>query len=272
MKRALHTSLAVVLSVATVGLGSPQVAAGAVFDAPPSDEQVAPSEDSDSALPDIEDPGSAAPLDLPAPDGVTPAASEPAVVDSPSSSESTEPAPSVEPPPPTMQQPNVVRVAVGLSTELDGSLAERELLDTLEAGIQASRDPSSDVRRLRVGAAEPRELCREGRDDLVINVGYMPDRSEPVLLTYDCRIDESLGIRAREAAGDPELLGVLWAEHNQRISEGARERRRARISPKVRTGLIAGAAVVVIGAAISLLIVGAVQRDTVVLVVSPNSP
>jgi hypothetical protein len=38
----------------------------------------------------------------------------------------------------------------------------------------------------------------------------------------------------------------------------------------VRTGLISGAAVAVIGVAIGFLIAGAVRRDTVVLVVQPQ--
>jgi hypothetical protein len=176
----------------------------------------------------------------------------------------------IEPPPPTLQQPNVVRVAVGLASELDGSKAEKALLDQLEGGVKASTSPRADVRRLRVGSAEPREICREGSDDLVISIGYLPDRNDPVLLTRDCRIDEDLGIRSIDAADDPDLLGVLWAEHNDRVSNGARERKRLRVSPGVRTGLIAGAAVAVIGVAVGFLIAGAVRRDTVVLVVQPQ--
>jgi hypothetical protein len=186
--------------------------------------------------------------------------------------ETTPPASSrpVEPPPPTMQQPTVVRVAIGLASELDGSKAEKALLDRLESGVRASSSPRADVRRLRVGSAEPREICREGSDDLVISVGYLPDRSDPVLLTRDCRIDEDLGVRSVDAADDPALLGVLWAEHNDRVANGARERKRLRVSPRVRTGLIAGAAVAVIGVAVGFLIAGAVRRDSVVLVVQPQ--
>lgn len=176
----------------------------------------------------------------------------------------------IEPPPPTLQQPSVVRVAVGLSSELDGNKTDRDLLDRLESSTKASTNPPADVRRLRVGSAEAREICREGRDDLVINIGYLPDRDDPVLLTRDCLIDEDLGIRSVEAAGDPALLGVLWAEHNDRVRDGARERKRLRISPRVRTGLIAGAVVAVVGVAVGLLIAGAVRRDSVVLVVEPR--
>jgi hypothetical protein len=180
-----------------------------------------------------------------------------------------EPEPKPELPAPSMQEPELVRVAVGFSSELDGDKQDRALLDLLESSVGASPDPKAEVRRLRVGAAEPREICREGRDDVVITIGYVADRSEPMLLSYDCRIDEELGIRRSEAAEDPDLLGVLWSEHRDRVANGARERKRAKVPAKVRTGLIAGAAVAVIGIAVGLLIAGAVQRDTVVLVVSP---
>jgi hypothetical protein len=198
-------------------------------------------------------------------------ASPPSDGDAPVEGPAPAPAPQpIEPPPPTLQQPNVVRVAVGLASELDGSKAEKALLDQLEGGVKASTSPRADVRRLRVGSAEPREICREGSDDLVISIGYLPDRNDPVLLTRDCRIDEDLGIRSVEAAPDPALLGVLWAEHNDRVANGARERKRLRVSPRVRTGLIAGAAVAVIGVAVGFLIAGAVRRDSVVLVVQPR--
>jgi hypothetical protein len=218
----------------------------------------------EAPLPSIEDEPGAEPLPSLEPEPTTEA--EPTTEPPPAA----EPPPTIEPPPPTLQQPTVVRVAVGLSSELDGSKAERELLDRLEFGVKASTSPAANVRRLRVGSAEPREICREGRDDLVIHVGYLPDRDDPVLLTRDCRIDEDLGIRSVEAAGDPALLGVLWAEHNDRVQDGARERKRLRISPGVRTGLIAGAVVTVVGVAIGLLIAGAVRRDSVVLVVEPR--
>jgi len=264
VKHTLQTWTAGFVTAALVWTGAPTLAAAAPS-TPATEAAPGPVEGPEAA--DAEVP---APASLPDIDGLESSSEDqPAEVASDRETETADAA-SVEPPPPTMQQPDVVRVAVGLSTELDGNAEERELLDELEAGVRASRDPRADVRRLRVGSAEPRELCREGRDDLVINIGYMPDRADPVLLSYDCRIDESLGIRVADAASDPALLEVLWAEHNQRIAEGARERRRARISPKVRTGLIAGAAVAVIGAAVALLIVGAVQRDRVVLVVSPS--
>jgi len=215
-------------------------------------------------LPSVEDEPGEDPLPDVSPDPPAERGSEPLGSDS-----EPEPSPASEPPAPTLQQPEVVRVAVGLSPELDGKKHERALLDALEATITASPAPKADVRRLRVGAAAARDICREGRDDLVITVGSMPDRSEPVLLTRSCRIDEELGIRRDTAAADPDLLGVLWAEHNERVAQGARERRRVRISPKVRTGLIAGAAVAVIGVAVGLLIAGAVRRESVVLIVSP---
>lgn len=215
------------------------------------------------ALPSVED----EPGQTPEPEPEAEAEAAPSSALAAEQPASAEPRP--EPPPPSMQDPEQIRVAVGLSSELDGNKQEKALLDLLESSIMASPAPAADVRRLRVGAAEPREICREGRDDLVITIAYVPDREDPVLLTYDCRIDQELGMRRSAAAEDPDLLGVLWSEHDDRVANGARERRRARISPKVRTGLIAGSAVAVIGIAVGLLIAGAVQRDTVVLVVSP---
>jgi hypothetical protein len=232
-----------------------------VHASPPSEAE-APVE---GPLPSIEDEPAADVLpDLEDEPELAPEPAEPATEASPP----TDPRPA--PPPPNLQQPTVVRVAVGLASELDGSKAEKALLDRLESGVKASTSPRADVRRLRVGSAEPREICREGSDDLVISVGYLPDRNDPVLLTRDCRIDEDLGIRSVDGADDPALLGVLWTEHNDRVASGARERKRLRVSPRVRTGLIAGAAVAVIGVAVGFLIAGAVRRDSVVLVVQPQ--
>jgi hypothetical protein len=179
---------------------------------------------------------------------------------------------STEPPPPSLVADESIRVAVGLSPEALGDKGERALLDRLEASVTRSSNPQTQVRRLRVGAAEARVLCREGRDDLIIVVGYLPDRPDPVLLSYDCRIDDELGVRSSLAADEVDLVGVLWAEHHDRVAAGARERRRNLISPKVKTGLIATGAVLVIGAAIALLIVGAASRETVVLKVTPQNP
>lgn len=254
--------LAALLSVSIIAAPMP------VHASPPSEVEAPVEGPVEGPLPSVEDePGTDALPDLaPEPETLAPP-SEPA--SGPTSEPASEPKP-VEPPPPTLQQPTVIRVAVGLASELDGSKAEKALLDRLESGVKASTSPRADVRRLRVGSAEPREICREGSDDLVINVGYLPDRNDPVLLTRDCRIDEDLGIRSVDAADDPALLGVLWAEHNDRVANGARERKRLRVSPRVRTGLIAGAAVMVIGVAVGFLIAGAVRRDSVVLVVQPQ--
>lgn len=228
-----------------------------VHAAPPSDGAV-----QGPALPSVdEEPGEPMP-----PDVIDEEASdEPPLADEPEPA--SEPKP--EPPPPTLQEPEQLRVAVGLSSELDGNKQEKALLDTLERSVAASPSPKADVRRLRVGAAEPRQICREGRDDLVITIGYVPDIADPVLLSYDCRLDAELGVRQHIAAEDPDLLGVLWTEHGDRVAKGARERKRVRISPKLRTGLIAGAAVAVVGVAVGFLIFGAVRRESVVLVVSP---
>jgi hypothetical protein len=238
------------------------VVAPPVYASPP-DEVEGPVE---GPLPSVEDEPASPEEQLP---DVAPSEPEPEPEVEPEPEPQVEPKP-IEPPPPTLQQPTVVRVAVGLSSELDGNKLEKALLNRLEAGVKASTSPRADVRRLRVGSAEARDICREGLDDLVISVAYLPERKDPVLLTRDCRIDEDLGIRSVDAAGDPGLLAVLWAEHNDRVSNGARERKRLRVSPGVRTGLIAGAAIAVIGVAVGFLIAGAVRRDSVVLVVQPQ--
>jgi hypothetical protein len=193
----------------------------------------------------------------------------PPAVEVPGEALDTAPAPEV--PAPVLSQ-QLLRVAVGLSPEVLGDKQERALLDRLEQSTRASSEPPTEVRRLRAGSAEARVLCREGRDDLIVTIGYLPERSEPVVFAFDCRIDEELGVRAAAAVDEVALVGVLWAEHHERVAAGARERRRNLISPKVKTGLIAGAAVLVIGAAAALLIVGATSRDTVVLTVSPIEP
>jgi hypothetical protein len=255
-----RTALELTASIAVSALASFAVLEPTAVAAPASDGALQGPAAPDSSLPDVDEEPGATPL----PD-LEP---EPEPEPEPDQAE-PEPSASAEPPAPGMVEPEQIRVAVGLSSELDGSKQERALLDQLEASVLASPAPRAELRRLRVGAAAPREICREGRDDLVIVIGYVPDRDEPVLITYDCRIDAELGIRQSLAAEDPALLGVLWDEHRERIDNGARERRRIRLSPKVRTGLIAGAAVAVIGVAVGLLIAGAVQRDSVVLVVGP---
>ncbi len=178
--------------------------------------------------------------------------------------------PVATPPPPNLPAGEQVRVAVGLSPEALGDKREKALLDQLEQSVRASAQPPTEVRRLRVGAAESRVICREGRDDLVITIGYLADRPDPVVFSFDCRIDQELGVRPIAAVDEVGLVGVLWDEHRDRVAAGARERRRTAISPKVKTGLIAGAAVLVIGAAIGLLISSAFTRETVVLKVSPG--
>jgi hypothetical protein len=161
-------------------------------------------------------------------------------------------------------------VGVGLAPEAPGSKDERALVDRLESSARASGSPKTDVRRLRAGAAEASVVCREGRDDLIIVVGYLPDQPTPALFTHDCLIDEPLGVRSAGAADDAEFVGVLWAEHQERLRQGAKERRRTRINPKVRTALIIGSAVAVLGVAVGFLVAGALRRDTVVLKVEPQ--
>jgi len=162
----------------------------------------------------------------------------------------------------------IIRVAVGLSPEAIGTAQEREIVDRLERAVARSTDPRTSVRRLKAGASEPRRICREGLDDLVIAVGYMPDDARPVLISHDCRLDLELAARSAQAAADRELVRVLWREHRDRIAAGADERRR-KISPRLRNGLIIGGAALVIAAAAAILLANALRRETVVLKVAP---
>ena len=164
--------------------------------------------------------------------------------------------------------PELVTVAVGLGPSAPGSKAENAVVDALERAARASQAPPTLVRRLRAGAGEGRAICRERRDDLVLLLEYMPDRPEPVLVPRDCRLDRELALRGQEAAGEPALIGVLWDEHRALVRGGARERK-VRISRKVKTGLIAGGAIVVVGLAIALVVVNSLRRETVVLTVGP---
>lgn len=163
----------------------------------------------------------------------------------------------------------LVRVAVGLAPDAPGTKDEQALLDRLERNVRASTEPVTQVRRLRIGSRRASEICREGREDLVITVGYLPDRPAPVLLSRDCRLDLELGIRAGEAAQAPGLVGALWQEHRQLVAAGAKERRVGRISPRTRNILIAGGASVLIGLAVGFLVAGVLRDEEVVLTVSP---
>lgn len=164
--------------------------------------------------------------------------------------------------------PQQITVAVGLGPSTPGSKPERAVVDALERSVRAAKAPSAQVRRLRAGAGEGRAVCREHRDDLVILLEYLPDREDPVLVTRDCRLDRELGIRGQAAAQEPELVPALWAEHLQLVREGARERK-VRISRKLKTGLIAGGAIVAVGLAIALVLASSLRRDTVVIKVEP---
>ncbi len=175
------------------------------------------------------------------------------------------------PPPvgPVRDQVDEVAVAVGLGPTAPGSRAEKQIVDALERAARASSAPRAVVRRLRAGTGDGPALCRERRDDLVILVEYLPDRADPVLLPQDCRTGRALGVRSAEAASYPELVGALWAEHEDLVRQGARERRRGRLGPKVRTGLIAGGAILAVGVAIGVAVAASLRREIVVLTVSP---
>ncbi len=161
-----------------------------------------------------------------------------------------------------------IRVAVGLSPETAGSKAEVEIVDRLELSMGRASRPA-DLRRLRAGSSGARSICREGRDDLVVLLGYLPDRESPVFLAHDCVLDRALGIRGARAANQVGFLGVLWEEHQTLLSEGIKPSRRVRLPVRVRTALIVGAAATVLGVAVGILVGSALRKDTVVLTVQP---
>ncbi len=111
-------------------------------------------------------------------------------------------------------------------------------------------------------------MCRERRDDLVILLEYLPDREDAVLVTRDCRLDRELAVRGQMAAKEPGLIGVLWDEHRALVQGGAKERK-VRIGRKLRTGLIAGGAILAVGLAIGLVLANSLRRETVVITVGP---
>ena len=177
-----------------------------------------------------------------------------------------------QPPPPQAARPNnrTVRVAVGLDPSAPGTKAERAHVGTLMGAVRSSTNIGVDARRLRVGAPSARDVCRDGRDDLVILVGYVGQRSEPVLLPYDCVLDIVLGVRSLAAADEAGLVAALWEEHDALVRDGVEERRRGRrLGPKARAGIVAGVVVLVVGAAVGLLVANALREETVVLKVGP---
>lgn len=161
-------------------------------------------------------------------------------------------------------------VAVGLAPEAAGSAAERAKVEQLWASVERSIDPSTVARRLRPGAGSPREVCRQGGHDLVIMVGYVPEREDPVVLSHDCRLDVGLGIRGIVAVEQPGLVGALWSEHDALVRQGMKERRRLLLGPRARLGIVATVGVLVLGGAIAALIATRFRDEKVVLTVSPD--
>lgn len=178
-------------------------------------------------------------------------------------------APSPTPVAPRVTETDVVRVAVGLAPEAPGSTEERRLVDALVENFEASRGPRAEVRRLRSGAATARRVCAEGQDDLVITVGYLPDRPGPAVFTRDCALERELGVRRGAAASTPGLLGALWDEREAAIADGAQVRTRPGLSRRAKTGLIAGGALLAIGLAVGIVLSNTLREDVTVITVSP---
>lgn len=174
-------------------------------------------------------------------------------------------------PPPRLDadgETETIAVAIGLGPDTAGIPEEDAVLDDLAQSVPMSVDPPTSVRRLEPGT-EPREACAEAKDDLVIVVGYLPDRVPPVLLTHDCRLELPLGVRAKSAASNPGLIGVLWDEHDDLLAQGFKERKAKRLNPKVRSALIIGGATVALGLALGLILANTLRDEVVVLKVSP---
>lgn len=171
------------------------------------------------------------------------------------------------PPPPRIDPDSLpLQIAIGLGPSAPGSREELALVQALEASAVASSAPRTSVRRLH-GGGDAKSVCRQRRDDLVLTVGYIADRDEAVLLTYDCVLDRALGIRPGRAAGDSGLVAALWSEHRSLIQEGAKQRRAPLVSRKTRKILIAGGATAFLGVALGLILASTLRPTTVVLTV-----
>jgi hypothetical protein len=169
-----------------------------------------------------------------------------------------------------MRKVSQINVAVGLAPEAPGTKKERKLLDRLERTVGASEGPKTTVRRLRPGIGDSRKICRVRSYDLVILIGYLPGKREPVIMARDCAIDRELGVRASEAADHPALVSTLWDEHQSLVGQGERQRWRGpRLNPKARNWIIAGVALAAVGVAVGLLVANALRKDKVVLKVGP---
>ncbi len=171
------------------------------------------------------------------------------------------------PPPPRIDPEALpLQIAIGLGPSAPGSREELAIVRSLEASVTASSAPRTSVRRLH-GGGQARSVCRQRRDDLVLTVGYIADRDEAVLLTYDCALDRALGIRPSSAAAESGLVGALWSEHRSLVQQGAKLRRAPLVSRRTRKILIAGGATALLGVALGLILASTLRPTTVVLTV-----
>ncbi len=174
------------------------------------------------------------------------------------------------PPPPRLDPREVpVQVAVGLGPNAPGSREELALVDALEGSAAGSSAPPTVVRRLQGGAGEARSVCRQRRDDLVLTVAYVAEWEEPVLLAYDCALERALGTRAATAASEVGLVAALWAEHEELLRSGVKERRAPLLSRRTRRIVIAGGAITALGVALGVILASTLRPQSVVLTVGP---
>ena len=75
-------------------------------------------------------------------------------------------------------------------------------------------------------------------------------------------------MRGDAAVHETGLVAALWREREELVRGGMRERRTiAKLSPRARGGIIAGVAIVVVGAAVGILVANALREERVVLTV-----
>jgi hypothetical protein len=183
---------------------------------------------------------------------------------------SVEPSAEVEAPPPRVEVgEDPISVALALAPESPGTPEERSVLDALRLSVPQGATPPRNAQVLADGSDSGRRSCRKGGYDLIVAVGHLPDRNEPVLVPYDCALERPLGVRGAAAASDPALVGVLWEEHRELVARGVKEKGPG-LTRKARTGLIAAGASLLIAGAVTAILLGVLRDETTVLKVEPE--
>ncbi len=104
----------------------------------------------------------------------------------------------------------------------------------------------------------------------MIAIDHLPgEDGRAIIDAWDCGLDMGLSIHEIEELESPELLGELWREHDRRIAEGAKVRKRKTLSRKAKTALAITGALAVTAIAVGVLLGTTLQQDRVVLNVAP---